>query len=113
MVRGLGSGLTSESADAIRAILRNDLPAGIEGFVAPAGAVGCSAWPGQEAGVPRSERPAGACHPSTTEKEMALFTQDQVRIKAEDFHCDHRIPGVFRRLARFLWLSPLPGAHRP
>ena len=36
---------------------------------------------------------------------MALVTQDQVRIKAGDFHCDHRIPGVLRRLARFPWLS--------
>ena len=47
MVGGLGSGLTSESADAIRAVLRNDLPAGIEGFLAPISAAGllCLARP--------------------------------------------------------------------
>jgi hypothetical protein len=35
MVKGLGSGLTSESADAARVVLRNDLPAGPRFFWHP------------------------------------------------------------------------------
>src|SRR6266480_5931141 len=63
-VGGLGPGLTSESADAARAVLGNELSAGPQ-VMAPTGAAGliCLAW--QEAGVHRSGRPAGACHPST------------------------------------------------
>jgi hypothetical protein len=33
--RGLGPGLTSESADAVRVVLRNDLPAGSQVFWHP------------------------------------------------------------------------------
>jgi len=36
-VGGLGPGLTSDSADAASAVLRNDLPAGSQVFVAPTG----------------------------------------------------------------------------
>jgi hypothetical protein len=36
----LGPGLTSESADAVRPVLRNDLSAGSQVFVAPTGAAG-------------------------------------------------------------------------
>jgi hypothetical protein len=63
-VGGLGPGLTSESADAVRAVLGIDLSAGPR-LMAPTGAAGliCLAW--EEAGVARSGRPAGACHPST------------------------------------------------
>ncbi len=45
-VGGLGPGLTSESADAARVVLRNDLSAGIQGFPAPTGTAGliCLAW---------------------------------------------------------------------
>src|SRR5712671_5776702 len=45
-VGGLGPGLTSDSADAARVVLRNDLSAGPQVFQAPTGAAGliCLAW---------------------------------------------------------------------
>ena len=45
-VGSLGPGLTSESADAARVALRNDLPAGSQFFLAPTGIAGliCLAW---------------------------------------------------------------------
>src|SRR6266516_920371 len=64
-VGGLGPGLTSDSADAARAVLRDDLPAGPQVFTALAGGAGLICQPGLEAGVHRSGGPAGACHPST------------------------------------------------
>jgi hypothetical protein len=45
-VGSLGPGLTSDSADAVRAVLRDDLSAGPQVFTAPAGDAGliCPAW---------------------------------------------------------------------
>src|SRR5205807_4309724 len=64
-VGGLGPGLTSDSADAARAVLRDDLSAGPQVFTAPAGDAGliCPAWTRGRGSQVR--RPAGACHPST------------------------------------------------
>jgi hypothetical protein len=57
-VRGLGPGLTSDSADAVRVVLRNDLSAGSQVFVAPTGAAGliCPSW--TRGRVHRSDGPA-------------------------------------------------------
>ena len=45
-VGNLGPGLTSDSADAARVVLRNDLPAGSQFFLATVGIAGliCLAW---------------------------------------------------------------------
>src|SRR5260370_42418636 len=66
-VGGLGPGLTSESADAARAVLRNDLSAGSQVFMAPTGGAGliCLAW--EEAGVRRSDGQRVRAIPSTRE----------------------------------------------
>jgi len=54
--------LTSESADAIRVVLRTSCRPDPVLRHPPALPV-WSAWPGSEARVHRSGRPAGACHP--------------------------------------------------
>ncbi len=51
---GLGPGLTSDSADAARVVLRDDLPAGSQVSGTPPALPVWSAWPGSEAGVHRS-----------------------------------------------------------
>src|SRR5580700_9715424 len=45
-VGSLGPGLTSDSADAVRAVLRDDLSAGPQVYMAPASGAGliCPAW---------------------------------------------------------------------
>jgi hypothetical protein len=62
-VGGLGPGLTSDSADAARAVLRDDLPAGPQVFTAPAGGAGliCPAW---TRGRGSRIRAASGCVPS-------------------------------------------------
>jgi hypothetical protein len=62
MVKGLGPGLTSESADAARVVLGNDLSAGPQSL-APTGAAGliCLAW---ERGRGSQVRAASGCVPS-------------------------------------------------
>src|SRR5271169_5782543 len=62
-VGSLGPGLTSDSADAVRAVLRDDLSAGPQVFMAPASGAGliCPAWTrGQGSPVRR----ASGCVPS-------------------------------------------------
>jgi hypothetical protein len=53
-VASLGPGLTSDSADAARAVLRDDLPGRVPGFQAPADGAVPICRPVQEAGVHRS-----------------------------------------------------------
>ena len=54
-VGSLGPGLTSDPADAARAVLRDDPSAGSQVFWHPPALPVRSAWPGQEAGVHRSD----------------------------------------------------------
>jgi hypothetical protein len=70
-VGSLGPGLTSGSADAARAVLRDDLPAGSQ---IPGTCRRCRPdLPGLGRGRgSRIRRPAGACHPFNQGKEMAL-----------------------------------------
>ena len=70
-VGSLGPGLTSEPADAARAVLRDDLSAGSQ---VPGTHRRCRSGPpglGRGRGS-RIRRPAGACHPFNHRKEMAL-----------------------------------------
>jgi hypothetical protein len=67
-VGGLGPGLTCESADALSGCPANDSSAGSQVYLAPTGGAvpicpSCARGRGSQA-----RRPAGACHPSTTEK---------------------------------------------
>src|SRR5437016_2048484 len=67
-VGSLGPGLTSESADAARAVLRDDLSAGSQVFVAPTGGAGLIRLAWEEAGVHGSGGQRVRAIPSTTEK---------------------------------------------
>jgi hypothetical protein len=62
-VGSLGPGLTSDSADAVRAVLRDDLSAGPQVFMAPASGAGliCPAW---TRGRGSQVRRASGCVPS-------------------------------------------------
>ena len=67
-VGGLGPGLTCESADALSGCPANDSSAGSQVFMAPTGGAvpicpSCARGRGSQV-----RRPAGACHPSTSEK---------------------------------------------
>jgi hypothetical protein len=62
-VGSLGPGLTSDSADAVRAVLRDDLSAGAQVYMAPASGAGliCPAW---TRGRGSQFRRASGCVPS-------------------------------------------------
>jgi hypothetical protein len=66
-VGGLGPGLTSESADAARAVLRDDLPAGPQVYGTRQRCRPDLPGLGRGRGS-QLRRPAGACHPFTREK---------------------------------------------
>src|SRR6266851_8208141 len=70
-VGSLGPGLTSESADAARAVLRDDLSAGPQVYGTRQRCRPDLPGLGRGRGS-QLRRPAGACHPFNHRKEMAL-----------------------------------------
>jgi len=101
-VGGLGPGLTSESAGAARAVLRSPCRPGPR-FQVPTGAAGliCLAWARGRGSQVR--RPAGACHPSTLERDDVTIASDACHYWWRGHPCRYacgRRAGFHRRAAR-------------
>src|SRR5258707_7850512 len=108
MVKGLGSGLPSDSADAIRAVLLTICRPG-PGFLAPTGAAGliCLAW--EEAGVSQVRRPAGACHPCNQRREMALtIVETRAITGGVDTHADTHVAAALDPIGGLLGVREFP-----
>src|ERR1035438_8004676 len=109
--RGLGPGLTSESADAVRVVLRNDLSAGPQVFLAPTGGAGliCPSWTRGRGSQVR--RPAGACHPFNLRKEMALpIVESRAITGGVDTHADVHVAAALDPIGGLLGVREFPAS---
>src|SRR5260370_11507135 len=107
MVKGLGSGLTSESADAIRVVLlticRPD-----PGFLAPTGAAGliCLAWARGRGSQVR--RPAGACHPLPGKGTALTIVEARAITGGVDTHADVHVAAALDPIGGLLGVREFP-----
>ena len=108
-VGNLGPGLTSESADAARVVLRNDLSAGPQVFLAPTGGACliCPSWTRGRGSQVR--RPAGACHPFNLRKEMALtIVETRAITGGVDTHADVHVAAALDPVGGLLGVEEFP-----
>src|SRR5256714_3191107 len=112
-VGSLGPGLTSESADAVRAVLRDDLSAGSQVFTAPTSGAGliCPAWTrGLGFPGPTGQRVRAIPQP---QKGMAVTIVEEARpiTGGGDTHADTHVAAALdsvRRLLRVRGVPPPP-----
>src|SRR5260370_14972056 len=107
-VGGLGPGLTSESADAARVVLRNDLSAGSQ--VCGTHRRCRSDLPGLGRGRDSQvRRPAGACHPFNQRKEMALtMVETRAITGGVDTHPDMHVAAALDPVGRLPGVAEFP-----
>jgi hypothetical protein len=107
--RSLGPGLTSESADAARAVLRDDLSAGPQ-----VNGIRCrSDLPGLGRGRFTAPAPSGRVPSLHQRKEMALTIVETLITGGVDTHADVHGAGSGRRAARRRGVPRHPGRLRP
>src|SRR6266700_4739994 len=107
-VGGLGPGLTSESADAARAVLRDDLSTGPQAYGTR---LRCRPdLPGLGRGRgSQLRRPAGACHPFNQRKEMAVTIVETPTITGGvDTHADVHVAAALDPVGGLLGVAEFP-----
>jgi hypothetical protein len=109
MVRGLGPGLTSESADAVSGCTakRSDRPG--SQILAPTGTAGpiCPSWTRGRGSQVR--RPAGACHPFNQRKETALtIVETRAITGGVDTHADVHVAAALDPIGGLLGVREFP-----
>src|SRR3984893_7667233 len=106
---GPGSGLTSESADALSGCPANDSSAGSQVMAPTGGAVpicpSCARGRGSQA-----RRPAGACHPFNQRKGMALTIVEDTRAVTGgvDTHADMHVAAALDPVGGLLGVEEFP-----
>ena len=111
-VGSLGPGLTSDSADAVSGCLAKRSVGRVPVFLAPTGAAGliCLAW--AEARGSQVRRPAGACHPSTRERDGCDHRRDRAEIRAitggVDTHADVHVAAALDPIGGLLGVQEFP-----
>jgi transposase len=116
-VRSLGPGLTSDSADAVRAVLRDDLSAGPQVSWHPPALPVWSAQPGQEAGVHRSDGQRVRAIPQP-EKGMTVTIVEEARpvtcrtaiTGGVDTHADTHVAAALDPVGGLLGVREFPAA---